>query len=353
MKKIAIDVSQIAYGTGVAVYVERLVRNLLMVDSVNQYIPYAGVLRRKRDILNLFPSAKTFPIPPLLADLIWNRLHILPIEKVIGKVDLVHTSDWAEPPSSVPKVTTVHDLYAYRFPKLMNRAVAEVHRRKISRVIQESRRIIVPSISTKTDLMSLGGKEELIRVVPEAPSVTKAAPELVESTKKKFQINGPYLVSVGITPLKNTERIIDAFHRAKAGKDLKLMVVGRPVNMKIKEERNLRFLGHITDEDMSGLITGSEGLLYPSLYEGFGIPILDGFACGVPVVTSNVASMPEVAGEAAVLVDPYSVDSIAEGIEKILRGRRGFEEKVQKRVADFSWRKTAEMTLNVYNELLQ
>ena len=102
---------------------------------------------------------------------------------------------------------------------------------------------------------------------------------------------------------------------------------------------------------MSGLLTGSKGLIFPSLYEGFGIPILDAFNCGVPVVTSNISSMPEVAGNAAALVDPTEVGSIAEGIQKILRGPKSFIEKGEKRVKNFSWEKTARETLSVYNEV--
>ena len=97
--KIAIDISQIVYGTGVSTYTENLVKNLLKIDKENEYLLFAGTLRRKQDVLKIFPQTKVFPIPPTLADFVWNRLHIYPIERLIGDVDVLHTSDWAEPPS--------------------------------------------------------------------------------------------------------------------------------------------------------------------------------------------------------------------------------------------------------------
>lgn len=348
--RIAIDISQIVYGTGVSVYTKNLVENLLKIDKDNSYILFAGTLRRRQDILDIFPQSKIFLYPPALADFVWNKLHIFSIEKLIGEVDVLHTSDWTEPPTKAFKVTTVHDLYPFKFPKLVHPKVLEVHKRKLSWVMKESKRIIVPSESTKIDLINLGAKEEIITVIPEAPALSKASQTEVLNVKKKFQIQGDYLISIGVTPLKNTKRIIEAFHLSRAGRDLKLIIVGNPSNIKIGEERNVRILGHVSSNDLSALLTGAKALVFVSLYEGYGLPILDAMNCGVPVVTSNISSMPEVAGDAAILVDPYNIDSIVEGIEKALKGPKGLVEKGFERVKQFSWEKTAKMTLDVYNE---
>jgi len=348
--KIAIDISQIVYGTGVSNYTRSLVSALRMIDRENEYLLFSGALRRRQEILDEFPGSKVFPIPPVLADIVWNKLHTLPIEKLIGKVDVLHTSDWAEPPSSAFKVTTVHDLYPLLFPRLVHPKVLEVHKKKLYWVMKESKRIIVPSESTKVDLVTLGVDKGIIRVIPEAPSMEKASDEKIAEIKSKYQIREDYLISVGITPLKNTKRIIKAFRLASAGKDLKLVLVGRQSNLKVENERNIRILGHVPTSDLAALLSGSKGLVFASLYEGYGIPILDGFNCGVPVVTSDTASMPEVAGDAAALVDPENVNSIADGIERIIRGPKSFIEKGDRRVKDFSWEKTAQATLDVYNE---
>jgi glycosyltransferase involved in cell wall biosynthesis len=348
--KVAIDISQIVYGTGVSTYTENLVKTLLKIDSEDEFTLFAGAFRRRGDILEAFPKANVFPIPPILADILWNKLHVFPIEKLIGKIDVFHTSDWSEPPSGAFKVTTVHDLYPLKFPKMIHPKILEVHKRKLYWVMRESRRIIVPSNSTKSDLVGLGVKEDFIRVIPEAPSLSKASEAEVTAVKKKYQIQGDFLISIGVTELKNTKRIIEAFHLSSAGKELKLILVGRPVGIQIKPERNIRILGYVPQNDLKALLTGSRGLIYASLYEGYGIPILDAFACGTPVVTSNISSMPEVAGEAAVLVDPFEPASIADGITKVLAGPRGLIEKGFARISEFSWEKTARMTLDVYRE---
>ncbi len=348
--RIAIDVSQIVYGTGVSVYTRKLVESLLSIDRENEYTLFGGALRRRQEILESFPASRVFPIPPTVADIIWNKLHTLPIEKLIGEVDILHTSDWTEPPSKAFKVTTVHDLYPLKFPKMVHPKILEAHRGRLYWVKKESKRIIVPSLSTKNDLIGLGFREEAIRVIPEAPTLRKASEEKIAEVKKKYQIREDYLMAIGVTPLKNTKRIIKAFHLATPGKDLKLIIAGRPANLKIEPERNVRILGHIPQNDLEALLTGARGLIFASLYEGYGIPILDGFNCEVPVITSNIGAMPEVAGGAAELVDPNSVDSIAEGIANVVRGRKALVEKGKTWVKNFSWEKTAQMTLSVYRE---
>jgi glycosyltransferase involved in cell wall biosynthesis len=348
--RIAIDVSQIVYGTGVSQYTIELVKNLLKLDKENEYVLFAGALRRKEDILKIFPQARVFPIPPTLGDFVWNRLHRFPIEKLIGKVDVFHTSDWTEPPSQAFKVTTVHDLIPLRFPKMIHKKIREVHVRRLEWVKKESKRIIVPSTSTKEDLMSFGVNADRIRVISEAPVMVKANQSEIDSVKKKFRIADNYLIAFGSAPYKNIERIVRAYELSASGEDLKLVVVGKQSITTVKENRNVRLTGYVEDSELSALITGSKALVFASLYEGFGQPILEAFTCGVPVVTSNISSMPEVAGDAAVLVDPYDINSIAEGIKKALDGPKGLIEKGDRRIKDFSWEKTAKETLDVYNE---
>jgi glycosyltransferase involved in cell wall biosynthesis len=356
--KIAIDVSQIVYGTGVSTYTENLVRSLLKIDidSEDGYTLFAGAFRRRGDISQAFPKARVIPIPPVLADIIWNRLHVLPIEKLIGNIDVFHSSDWSEPPSNAFKVTTVHDLgpilYPRLFPRDLVRDIVRTHRRKLSWVKKETNRVIVPSESTKADLIQLGFDNLRIRVVPEAPSgiFKPASRESIETLKKKYNISGKYVLGVGINVRKNTENIVRAFDLARAGQDLKLVFVGLPKYTDVRETRNIRIAGQVPLQELPVFYSGAEALVYPSFYEGCGLPILEAFACGTPVVTSNVSAMPEVAGDAAVLVDPYDVNSIADGIIKALKGPKGLIEKGLARVSEFSWEKTAQMTLEVYRE---
>lgn len=345
--KIAIDISQIIFGTGVSVYTQNLIKNLKTIDRDNEYILFGGSLRRMGEFKPY--GAKVFPIPPKLADIIWNRMHVLPIERFVGKVDVFHSSDWTQPPSKAFKVTTVHDLIPVKFAKAIHPEIAAIHKRRLEWVKKEVDRVIVPSTQTKKDLIEYGVKEEAINVIYEAPVSSPTTLENVEAIKKKYHISGKYLLGVGVTPTKNTERIIKAFDLVGGGENLKLVLVGRPNNIKIEERRGVRIVGAVSSEDLAAFYTGAEALVYPSLYEGFGIPILDAFTCRCPVVTSNLSSMPEVTGDAAVLVDPYSVDSISEGVRTAMQNRKEFIKNGLKRVKEFSWKKTAEQTLAVYN----
>ncbi len=349
--RIAIDISQIVYGTGVSHYRRHLAEILPRIDGSNEYVLFAGAFRRKKEMLTAFPKAKVFPIPPVVADIVWNKLHILPIEKLIGEVDLIHTSDWAEPPSRFPKVTTVHDLIPLKFPRIIPKVILSAHRDRMKWVAREARRVIVPSENTKKDLVEFGFDPSIIRVIPEASNLGKVNDQDVQNVKRRYQIRNDYIISIGTKSWKNLDRIISAFHLSKSGKNLKLIVVGERKGTHFEDERGVRFLGHVPDGDLSPLLTGAKALVFASLYEGFGVPILDGFACGVPVVTSNTSSMPEVAGSAAVLVDPYNVNSIAEGIEKALSAPKTYISLGSKRVKAFSWEKTARETLNVYKEI--
>lgn len=349
--KIAIDLSQIIYGTGVSHYRENLAKNLLKIDKTNEYLLYAGSFRRKKDILSYFPQTKVFPIPPTFANIIWNKLHILPIEKLIGRVDLIHTSDWAEPPSIYPKVTTIHDLVPLKFPKVTPSVVVETHKNRLKWVKKESKKIIVPSLTTKNDLIELGFDEKIIRVIYEAPNLKKAQKSEIDRVKLKYKIHGDYIIAIGTNPRKNIERIIDAYNLSKSGENIKLLVIGEKKGTKHEDQRGVRFLGFVANTDLEPLLSGSKVLVFPSIYEGLGVPILDGFNCEVPVVTSDVGSMKEISGDAAILVDPYDVNSIAEGIKEALNKPKTLIAKGLRRVADFSWTKCAEETLNVYNEI--
>jgi len=354
--KIGIDISPVLYGTGVSRYTENLVKNLLKLNSGDDYVLFGGSLRRRKGLVRFASTlsgifvSKFFYYPPTLADIVWNRMHKFKVEKLIGKIDVFHSSDWTQPPTDAFKVTTIHDLIPLKFPKCIHPQIVSVHRRRLEWVKKEADRVVVPTEATKKDSVIYGIAEEKIRVISEAPGYSLSSRKDVDGVKRKYNIRTKYLLAVGLSPYKNTERIIKAFDLVGGGKDLKLVVVGRPNFVDIKERRGVMFVGSIPDTELSTLFTGAEALVFPSLYEGFGLPILDAFNCGIPVVTSNISSMPEVAGDAAVLVDPYDVNSIAEGIEKVLRGPKGFIEKGLARIKDFSWEKTAQETLKVYKE---
>ena len=217
--KIAIDISSVIYGTGVSVYTKNLVKNILKIDHNNDYILFGGSLRRNLELKSFLSTfkgksmqGKVFLLPPTLADIIWNKLHIINIEKLIGKVDVFHSSDWSQPPSKAFNVTTVHDLVPLKFPKLSDPKIVLTHQARMNWVIKEVKRVIVPSIATATDVEELGIESKKIRVIPESvdPRIKPTNLNEIKNLKRKYRISGKYLLAVGANPRKNTENIISA-----------------------------------------------------------------------------------------------------------------------------------------------
>jgi glycosyltransferase involved in cell wall biosynthesis len=361
--KIGIDISQAIFGTGVSDYTIDLVNTLLSVDPTNEYVLFGSSLRRTADIKRIFPTARTFRFPPMLLHYLWNYLHVVNIENFTGQVDVFHTSDWAEPPASAPKVTTVHDLSPFLFPEEMSsgafRNIAAVHAARMNWVVRESAKIICVSQSTAADLLKLFKVDpKKLVVIPEALPQRfeiRPTPAQIAAVKTDFGLS-KYVVAIGTPqPRKNISRLCRAFLQFadKFSLPEKLVVVGGhgwgitdiPVSDRIV------FTGYLPDTQLAALLAGSEVLAFPSLHEGFGLPILMGFYHHVPVVTSGVSSMQEVAGHAAVLVDPHSLESIAAGIAEAIRHRTKLVAAGNKRLAEFSWTKAAQDTLITYSQV--
>jgi len=303
---------------------------------------------------------------------LWNGIHLFPIENLIGAVDIFHSSDWLEPPTKIAKkVTTIHDFAIYKYPKTFisrgGHDIVKNQKRKLFFVKRYSDAIITVSETTKIDAIEiLKIPEKKIKVIYEAADecyVPKKEEEIIK-IKEKFNIKGNFLLCVGTRePRKNLDRLIMAFAQlSPAYPNLNLVIVGKygwgkDLNSKF-EIRNskIRLLGYVEKEDLAALYSGAEAFVYPSLYEGFGLPIIEALSCGCPVVTSNVGSMKEVSGGAAVLVDPESIESIADAVSKIVRNQKTREEMKLKgliRARDFSWEKTALQTLEVYRSVLE
>lgn len=366
--KIGIDVSQAIYNTGVAVYTRHLVENLLKVNREDSFILFGGSLRRREDLaallngwfkLNRKVTKRLTWFSPRVLDLLWNRLHVFPIEQLVGRIDVFHSSDWAEPPARFSaKVTTVHDLSPLLFPQETPNFVREAHIRRLNWVKKESKLIIAVSESTEADLINhLGIEKSRIRVIYEAasPDIKKASAKRIVTVKKKLGIKGGYLLAVGSSMRKNIARIISASKRVrKDRKKLSLVIVGQPdLAREAGFDRLVKFVGPVSDQELAALYSGAACLVSPSLYEGFGLPILEAFSCGCPVVTSNLSSMPEVAGDAAVLVDPKIVEEIAAGINQAIKNQKELVEKGYAQAEKFSWEKASRETLAVYEEAIR
>lgn len=360
--RICLDISQIVYGTGVSRYTQNLVENLLKLDTDHQFVLFAGSLRRHRQLQQMIESysaqKKIFPLPPKLLHLLWNTLHLIPLETFTGPLDLVHTSDWAEPPvRKALKVTTIHDLALFKDPQYAPASIRRTHRKKLFWVQKEVQKIIAPSQATKKDIVEyLNIKPERITVIYEDTTLTGKldfSPAQQQKILSQYAIEKPFILIPGAGhPRKNIARQIKAFQAAKLPHQL--VIFGTPSDRELKlQSSQVNFLGFVPQKHLPLLYQKADLVLYASLYEGFGLPILDAFVSRTPLVTSNTSSLPEVAGPAAVLVDPQEVASIQAGIIKALDQSEELVEKGLKQRQKFSWHRTAQRTLQVYQQVYQ
>jgi len=268
-------------------------------------------------------------------------------------------------------MAVIHDLNFEHNPQDLPWSVRSYYRNFFPKFAQKAHRIATVSEYSKYDLVSLYGIDEnKIDVVYNGANSTYVPLTDIEKTiaRDKYTFGKPYFVFVGaLHPRKNIGNLFMAFDRFKQmhSSDFKLVIVGEKKwwtsamehaynNMQHKED--VIFTGRLYNKDLHQVIGASAALTYVSIFEGFGIPILEAFYCDVPVITSNVTSMPEVSGDAALLVDPYSIDSIAQAMTRIAVDETCSEELILKgreRKKDFSWQKTASLLWDSIEKALE
>ena len=267
---------------------------------------------------------------------LWWYPHGLTREARKRGVSVLHCPTFRGPVStSIPLVVTVLDLAVLRHPGMFNQWSRRYSRFAVPRVVQAAAAVITISEFTK---------QEVIELLGTTPGKVHAIPIAVEEpfTPDGPRAEGDYVLSVGtLEPRKNLARVQQAA-RALA---VPLRVIGAEGWGGVKVEG---WAGRVSDEELAALYRGARCLVYPSLYEGFGLPVLEAMACGTPVVTSRGGATEEVAGDAAVLVDPLDVDAIAAGITEALARGEELRAKGLERAADFSWDRVARETLAVY-----
>ncbi len=377
MPSIGIDYTA-AYeqGAGIGRYVRELVRALAAHDSQTPYCLFVAGATRKA--LPPPPGANfawhPTRITPLWFARLWHRAQVpLPVETFVGDVALFHATDFTLPPTRSGTVTllTVHDLSFVRAPETTTPVLKAYLDKVVPRSVQRADHVLADSQATKEDLIELYGTP------PDKISVLLGGvnPEFVptldadarRAVRQRYNLpDNPYVFSVGtVQPRKNYARLVEAF--AALGPemaDVHLVIAGGrgwlegPIYQAVKDHRltdRVHFIGFARDEDLPALYSEAVCLAYPSLYEGIGFPILEAMACGIPVVTSNISSMPEVAGEAALLVDPYNVEILSSALWRVLNNeslraeliRRGFQQAAQ-----FTWEHAARQLRAIYQQLL-
>lgn len=363
--KLAIDVSQVIYGTGASSYIRYLVPELIkLLDEPP--ILFSGVLRQN-GILNDWlrelkgtHQDKVFPIPPKVADLFWNLLRFS-IDPLIGKTDIFHSSDWTQPGSKAKKITTVHDVIAYKFPESLDPYIVKVQKRRMELVKRKCDLIIADSSATKEDLVNiLRIDESKARVIHlAAADIFKPQnDDKIGEVKRRYGITKDYLLSVGTRePRKNLQRIVNTYKNLKTKEDLELVLVGKfGWGEDISPVEGVRILGFLKNDELPALYTGAKAFLYPSLYEGFGVPVLEAMACSCPVVTSDRGSLKEIVGDAALIVNPEVEEDIKNAVEILLDlPKIEYNEIKTKSLVNsqkYSWEKTAKETIDAYKELI-
>lgn len=367
---IGIDARKIA-DFGIGTYIRNLVQSLGELDQENQYVLFLGLQNRDafeplpenfRVVIERSPSYSARE----LVFLSWRLFQL--------RLDLYHSTHYVLP-AIVPckAVVTIHDIIHLLYPEFLPSPLAFFYaQRMIRRSLSRGDRIIADSQNTKTDLMEyfdVDGRK--IRVV--YPGVaetfrTKVPRQQLEQTLAEFEIDRPYVLFVGNPkPHKNLDNVIKAYARALEIHpfDADLVCVGdrSAIEFKVRQRASqlglsdrLKLLGHVDDEVLPALYQGATLFLFPTLYEGFGLPVVEAMASGVPVVTSNTSSLKEVAEGYAHLVNPLDTEEIAKAIAQCMADQDHRDALVKlglRRAEDFRWTRTAEQTLDVYNSALR
>lgn len=356
--RIALDISQIVYkGSGVARFTDGLVKTICEFDTTNDWVFFFSSFRgaidetTKNQITSSRHTLIESKLPPTLLSFLWNNLHFFSIDSLIGKVDWLITSDWTEPPSKNRKATIVHDLVYLKYPDTVDALIRNTQERRFRWVQKESSLVFADSDSTKHDLVTdLAFDKKKIFV--NYPGVDQPVERITKNSSKR-----PYILTVGKRePRKNLERLVKAFHLLERD-DLDLVIVGMRGwgNVSIESNPQIQLRGFVTDEELADLYRNCLCFVFPSLYEGFGYPVIEAMSYGTPVVTSSNSSLQEIAGDAAVLFDPMQEESIAAGIKKVINStslRSSLSKKGIAKSKEFSWKKYLNNMLQVLSSEL-
>ena len=299
------------------------------------------------------------PLPRLALFEMWHRLRWPPVELATGPVDVVHGTIIAVPASRAPLVLTIHDLAFLTHPDHFTRRGIRFFRRALQLARRHARLVTCPSRATLEECLAAGFEADRLRLVPWGVRVEEATAGDVEGSRQRYGLARPYVFFCGtVEPRKNLRRVIDAY-RLLDHRDLELVLAG-PLGWK-EDVRPLldglrgraRWLGFVPSKNLGPLYAGATVVVYPSLREGFGLPVLEAMAQGAPVVTSAGTATEEVGGEAGLLVDPLDVDAIADAIERIADDpdlARRLGEAGRRRAAAYTWDRTAKLMRAVYAE---
>ena len=378
-RRIGIDVtSALTQGGGIGRYTRELIRALISINSADELHLFSARIPDSTPLPESLPSAANVayhpaPLSERWLYRLWYRLRLpVPVQWTTGPLDLFHSPDFVLPPTSgnIPTLLTVHDLSFLHYPETFPKALVDYLNRIVPWSVNRATHILADSIATREDLLSLwhipaekvtvlyGGVNEQFRPLEDSKKIT--------AVRQKYGLDErPYVLAVGtVQPRKNYQMLIRAFRPVAMNLSHNLAFAGGKgwldEGMRSEVERQglkerVRFTGFVADEDLPALYSGASLLAFPSLYEGFGLPILEAMACGLPCIISNASSLPEVGGDAAIQLPPTNETMWTEEMLGLLTDEGKQAQMIEAGFAQarsFSWNKAARELVQVYNYLL-
>ncbi|MDQ1301292.1 MAG: hypothetical protein QG637_1213 [Chloroflexota bacterium] len=368
--RIAIDYTPaLRQSAGIGRYTRGLVAALAEVDSLARYILFCAGATPPPDRWPANFAIRRGRIPARWLTAAWHRLHLpIPAELFTGACDLYHSPDFTLPPLRRARgIVTIHDLSFLRVPECADPGLRTFLTRAVPSAVARAHRVLADSESTRRDLIALLG------VPPEKISVVTPAVEprfrreedqtRLKEVRERYRLPAQFILGIGtLEPRKNFTGLIRAYGqlRRTTGLPHALVIAGRPgwlyevIYKQVEQEGltgSVRFLGFVADADLPALYTLADLFAYPSRYEGFGIPVLEAMACGVPVVTSDNSSLPEAAGAAARLVNADDTAGLAEAMAQIIEDaalRGQMIERGYAQAGRFTWPDSARALMAAY-----
>ncbi len=369
--KVAFQVDQLWFTApgGIGTYVRELSTALREADPSLSLLPFRSRWPNRAPDADW--AASGVEIPGSIRRLYpsWDLLGRPALPRSIRQADIVHVTNHAAvaPAGSGQKlVVAIHDLAVQHYPQAFTPRWRWLYRAGLNAAVKRGDALLVPSQSTAQDLLARGADPVKVHVTPLAPSKAVSGADAQE-VLARLRIPSPFVLFVGtLEPRKNLVRLVRAYRRAVSARSLPhALVLAGPTGWGTQEllhelategpGRVVR-TGRLLPADLDALYRSAAGFAYPSLYEGFGMPVLEAMGRGVPTLTSNTSSLPEVAGDAAVLVDPSDESAIATGLESLLTDE-ALADRLRKagplRAQGYTWAVTARATLDVYRQLLE
>ena len=371
--RIGIDyTSAVRQRAGIGRYTRSLVGALAELDHSNNYVLFSA----GRDLeARAWPSnykLRELPLTDRHMAIVWQRLRLpVPVELITGRLDVFHSPDFVLPPVRRARAAlTVHDLSFMRCPECSSPQLLDYLMNAVPRSVSRADLLLADSVCTRQDLIELLRVPE-DRIVVICPGVDpRFAPQpeggRAEAVLRRYGIRRPYILGLGtLQPRKNFPRLIRAYGDLKSTHHLPHQLVigggngwlyegiGETIN-ELGLREDVLLPGFVADEDLPVLYSAAEVFAFPSLYEGFGIPVLEAMACGTPVVTSSTSSLPEVAGDAALLVPPEDTDALADALWRLLEDgalRDQLRSRGLERARLFTWRSAAQSLLCAFERI--